>query len=466
MYRFHAEQVRDEKFLTELITKFKGNDIPRFRKLQDYYDVQTEILQRVMDPGKPNNKLAHGFARYIANMATSFFMGRPIKYEVPDETVPGEDGEKEKLLDHSEYEDILNKELRGNYIDKLNYDVAKECSKKGIGHYLLFRDEEGSLRIKKCDAESIIPVYSPKLGEFLECAVRLWEDRKLDGTLTAEYAAVYDKQYVRYYRRYTACGLYRYYMREAHMMSDIPVIVNWNNEEQMGDYEPIMPLIDAYDRAQSDTGNDMDYFSDAYLCIAGAAEMVYGAGLDESENAREASATLRREKVLYLDEKGQAEWLTKNINDTATENYKNRIYNDLFFLAQVPALSDESFAGNLTGVAIKYKLIGLEELAIMKQNAMDASQKKLVSLVTDYINLKYNKDFDPEKVVLKYERNLITNDTELIDNAAKLENITSHETQLSVLPSAIVQGAKDELNRIRKEALEAEGLPRISDEEI
>ena len=67
---------------------------------------------------------------------------------------------------------------------------------------------------------------------------------------------------------------------------------------------------------------------------------------------------------------------------------------------------------------------------------------------------------------MKYERNLITNDTELIDNAAKLENITSHETQLSVLPSAIVQGAKDELNRIRKEALEAEGLPRISDEEI
>ena len=137
-----------------------------------------------------------------------------------------------------------------------------------------------------------------------------------------------------------------------------------------------------------------------------------------------------------------------------------------FFLAQVPALSDESFAGNLTGVAIKYKLIGLEELAIMKQNAMDASQKKLVSLVTDYINLKYNKNFDPGKVVLKYERNLITNDAELIDNAAKLENITSHETQLSVLPSSIVQNAKDELDRIVQEAAEAEELPLIKDEEL
>lgn len=466
MYRFHAEQVRDERFLTELITKFKSNDIPRFRKLQEYYDVQTEILQRTMDPGKPNNKLAHGFARYIANMATSFFMGKPVKYEVPDETVPAEDGEGEKVLDHSEYEDILNKELSGNYIHKLNYDVAKECSKKGIGQYLLFLDEEGSLRIKKCDAESIIPVYSPKLGEFLECAVRLWEDRKLDGTLIAEYAAVYDKEYIRYYRRRSACGTYQYYMREPHMMSDIPVIVNWNNEEQMGDYEPVIPLIDAYDKAQSDTGNDMDYFSDAYLCIAGAAEITDSAGNGEGNDAEHAAEVLRKNKILYLDEKGQAEWLTKNINDTASENYKNRVYNDLFFLAQVPALSDESFAGNLTGVAIKYKLIGLEELAIMKQNAMDASQKKLVSLVTDYINLKYNKDFDPKKVVLKYERNLITNDAELIDNAAKLENITSHETQLSVLPSAIVQNAKDELDRIQQEMAEAEGIPLISDEEI
>ncbi len=470
MYRFHLEQVLDEEFLTDLITKFKNNDIPRFRKLQGYYDVQTDILQRVMESGKPNNKLAHGFARYIANMATSFFMGRPIKYEVPDETVPvenpGEDGKKEKVLDHSEYSDILNRELQGNYIDKLNYDVAKECSKKGIGHYLLFLDEKGRLRIKKCDAEGIIPVYSPKLGEFLECAVRLWEDRKLDGTLIAEYAAVYDRQYIRYYRRYAACGTYRYYMREPHMLSDIPVIINWNNEEQMGDYEPVMALIDAYDRAQSDTANDMDYFSDAYLCIVGASEAVYGAGLDDDEEGKSASATLRREKVLYLDEHGQAQWLVKNINDTATENYKDRIYNDLFFLAQVPALSDESFAGNLTGVAIKYKLIGLEELAIMKQNAMDASQKKLISLVTDYINLKYNKNFDPGKVVLKYERNLITNDTELIDNAAKLENITSHETQLSVLPSSIVQDTKDELDRIQKEMAEAEGIPLIKEDEI
>lgn len=470
MYRFHAEQVRDEKFLTELITKFKSNDVPRFQKLQEYYDVKTEILQRTMDSGKPNNKLAHGFARYIANMATSFFMGRPIKYEVPDETVPAEEqteaGRKERILDHSEYEEILNKELRGNYINKLNYDVAKECSKKGIGHYLLFRDEEGSLRIKKCDAENIIPVYSPKLGEFLECAIRLWEDRKLDGTLIAEYAAVYDKQYIRHYRRWSVCGTYQYYTRDVHGFSDIPVIVNWNNEEQTGDYEPHIPLIDAYDRAQSDTGNDMDYFSDAYLCIAGAAEITDEAGNGEGKDAERAAEVLRKNKVLYLDEKGQAQWLTKNINDTATENYKNRIYNDLFFLAQVPALSDESFAGNLSGVAIKYKLIGLEELAIMKQNAMDASQKKLISLVTDYINLKYNKNFDSQRVQMKYERNLITNDTELIENAAKLENITSHETQLSVLPSSIVEKAKDELDRIQKEAAEAEGLPLVKDEEI
>ena len=80
--------------------------------------------------------------------------------------------------------------------------------------------------------------------------------------------------------------------------------------------------------------------------------------------------------------------------------------------------------------------------------------------------MKYNKDFDPQKVKLKYERNLITNDTELIDNAAKLENITSHETQLSMLPSSIVENAKDEMDRITAENGEMEGLPLVKDEDI
>lgn len=443
MFRFPIEQCYDENFITKVVDKFQAKEIHDFHRLQNYYDVKTEILKRTMEDGKPNNRLAHGFARYITNMATSYFAGKPIRY----------------LTEEKVYQELLTKELQNNYIDTVNFEASKEASKKGIAFLLLFLDESGFLRIKKCDAETIIPIYSPKLGEFLEGAVRKWEEYDIDGRLLAQYAALYDKRDIRIYKRTSMTGTFVLEHMEEHKFDDIPVIVIWNNEEMSSDYGPHISLIDAYDRAQSDTANDMDYFSDSYLCIAGATELVEEAGSGDLEESERAAANLRKNKILYLDEQGQAKWLTKNENDTASENYKNRLYKDLFFLSQVPALTDESFSGNLTGVAIRYKLIGLEELAIMKQSKFEAAQKKLVKLVTDYINLRYNKDFDPETVTRKYDRNFIANVEEMIGNVRNLENIVSRQTQLKMLPSEIIKDVNEEMKQITKERQEEERLP-------
>lgn len=452
MYKYTVEQCRDEIFLTKLINRFRRKEIPRFQRLQEYYDVETAILRRTIGGGKPNNRIAHGFARYISNMATSYFLGKPVTYKT----------------DQEDYENALLWELKNNYINKVNYDVSKECSKKGIGFYLLFIDETGTLRIKKCNAETMIPVYSPRLGEFLECAIRLWDEYDIDGKLLAKYAALYDRHDIITYQCDAGDMIYRLQDAEGHQMSDIPVIVAWNNEEITGDYEPHISLMDAYDKAQSDTANDMEYFSDAYLCIAGASELLEGAGAtgEENEDLDRASMSLRKNRILFLDEKGQAEWLVKNINDTAVENYKDRIYNNLFFLCQVPALSDESFAGNLTGVAIRYKLIGLEELAIMKQNSFEAAQKKLVQLVTDFINRKQNKNYDADTVSRKYERNFVSNTAELVEVARNLEGIVSRETQLEILPTDIVPNANMEIQRMRTELMEDENIPYINPGDI
>ena len=448
MYKFHIEQCYAPQFLTKLVDRFKEGEIPVFKRLQDYYDVKTEILKRTMDSGKPNNRLAHGFARYITNMATSYFVGKPVKYITEDES----------------YQRLLDKVLENNYINTVNFEGSKEASKKGIAFYLIFLDEGGDLRIKKCDADTVIPIYSPKLGEFLEGGVRIWSEYDIDGILLAEYAALYDKRDIITYKRTSSAGIFQMVDAESHMFDDIPIIVVWNNEEMCGDYDPHIPLIDAYDKSQSDTGNDMEYFSDAYLCIAGASELVEGAGTEEDDEQDKIAADLRENKILFLDEKGQAQWLVKNINDTAAENYKNRVYKDIFFLSQVPALSDESFAGNLTGVAIKYKLVGLEELAIMKQTKFEAAQKKLVKFVTDYINLRYNKNFNAETVKQKYERNFIANDEELIANAKNLEGIVSRDTQLQILPSGIVPDSSKEMKKLVKEAVNAENLPYIDED--
>ncbi|MDE6995244.1 MAG: phage portal protein [Lachnospiraceae bacterium] len=446
MYKYRKEQVLDPGFLTKLVRKFKAEQVPRFGKCQAYYEVRTDIEKRTMKDGKPNNKLAHGFCRYITNMATSYFAGKPVRYTAED----------------PEYDTALEEVFKDNYIDSLNFNVSKEASKKGIGFMLIFINEKGKLRVKKLDAGEVIPVYSPSLDEFLEAAVRVWAEYDIDGKLEAEYADVYDEEYIHHFRCGSGGDVYQEHMPpDRHLLNDIPVIVVWNNEDRIGDFEPVISLNDAYDNAQSNTANDSDYFTDAYLCVVGASEIVEDALCgDDSDDVSKSVKALRDNRVLFLDDNGQAQWLVKQVNDAANENYKNRLYKDIFFLSQVPALSDENFAGNLSGVAIKYKLIGLEELAIMKESCFRSAQTKMVSVITGYLNLIKNKEWDPDTVKQKYDRNFTENLAEMIENATKLEGVVSHETQLGMLPADIVGDVSEELEKIRNETLEAENLPK------
>lgn len=85
MYKFSIEQVLDEQFLTKLVQLFKSNEVERFKTLDKYYSVKNKILERQMEQGKPNNRMAHGFSKYITNMATSYFMGKGVKYMIEDD---------------------------------------------------------------------------------------------------------------------------------------------------------------------------------------------------------------------------------------------------------------------------------------------------------------------------------------------------------------------------------------------
>lgn len=444
MYKFSIEQVKDPVILTKLVKKFKAKERRRFNKAQRYYEVKNDIYARKMSDLKENNKIAHGFARYITNMATAYFIGKPVRYSVDDEAY-------QKALD-----DVLNK----NYINMLNFEVSKEASKKGIGFLLIYINEEGKLKIKKCDAEEIIPVFSTSLGEYLECAVRLSEEYDIDEKFLKEGADIYDKERIYHYERTNRAADFEFVSDEPHLLSDVPAIVIKNNEEMIGDYEPQYSIIDGYDKGQSNTGNDVDYFADSYLALVGAGGGLESIGSEEpDEDGNRAAKNLKEHKLLFLDEGGQAFFIEKNPNDTATENYKNRLFKDLFFLSQVPALTDENFSGNLTGVAIRYKLTGLEELAIMKENNFQAAQHKMIKLITDYLNTIQNKEYDPEQVTQKYTRNFIDNESEIISNVTQLENVVSKETQLNMLPQTIVDNAQEELDRMEAERIREEKLP-------
>lgn len=433
MYKFEMNQVLDEKFLTRLVDKFRVREVQYYDKLDRYYQVKNDgIRYRSMKSGKPNNKLFHGFARYITNMATSYFAGKPVEYVIDDQA----------------YRECMQDYLDDQY--NYDYEISKAASKKGISFELLYINEQVELKTKKYEAQDIIPIYSSRPDEFLNGFVKLHETRDLDEQMLRDYADVYDKTDVYHFSRSTKAGQFELDYIEPHYLSDVPLIVYWNSEEITGDYECVLSQIDAYDRAQSNTANDMDYFTDAYLVVVGAA----GGFVDENGDdikPEEAERNLRNNRIMYLDEKGDAKFLIKQSDDSSQENYKDRLFRDIFFTSQVPPMTDESFAGDLSGIALRYKLIGLEQLAIMKENKMRLAKQKKIKMITEWINFKKSKHFDASSVKQKYTRNFVENVSEIVENVGKLEGIVSKETQLTILPADIVSDAHEELEKIRLE---------------
>ena len=440
MFYFDMDEVIDEDFITKIVNKFNLEMVGHYQMLDRYYEVKNDgIAKRFMKGKKPDNKLFHGFARYITNMATSYFAGRPVEYLIDDEEY------KKELLPY--LDDAYN----------FDYEISKEASKKGIAYELLYITEKSELRSRQYGAEEIIPIYSASPDEFLNGFIKLSAIYNLDGYLKKERAAVYDKTDIYEFERGTGNGRFSLVDIRKHYLNDVPLIVYWNTQEMNSDYEGVISLIDAYDRAESNTANDMDYFTDAYLLIKGAE-----GGLVDEEGEdillSDSDEALKNKRIMYLDEKGDAKFLEKDGDNSSIEEFKNRIFKDIFFVSQVPALTDESFAGDLSGIAIKYKLIGLEQLAIMKENRMRLAKAKKISMITDWINWKKSKNYDASTVKQKYTRNFTENVSEIIDNVTKLTGVVSKRTQLDMLPKEIIADTNKELETIDEELKESEGL--------
>lgn len=74
--------------ILKIVQSHQTNELPRLEKLGNYYFAKNEILNRVMiDPSKPNNKIANPYASYITDTLVGYFVGQPITYTAADDNV-------------------------------------------------------------------------------------------------------------------------------------------------------------------------------------------------------------------------------------------------------------------------------------------------------------------------------------------------------------------------------------------
>lgn len=227
---------------------------------------------------------------------------------------------------------------------------------------------------------------------------------------------------------------YEFVKEESHIFGRIPIITVYNNEEQMSDLEKIETLVNDYDKVLSDVSNEFEAFRNAYLMLK---NMVAG---------NDGIQKLKDEGIVEVMENGDMKFITKEIQTEALENHLNRLEKNIHKFSAVPDLSDENFAGNLSGVAIRFKLFGLETKCIIKERKMEKAIKELVRVLSVPIHVNTGREVDVLNLKVEFSRNVPNNLTEIVDTVTKLDGKVDKETLLSLLP--FIDNPKEVLEKL------------------
>ena len=441
MLKIDPEQLQSVELKRILQYLIEKHSPARASKLQAYYEGEHDILSRQMiDPTKPNNKIVNNLAAYITDTVTGYFLGKPVSYSANKDEF---ESYVDALMDIFDYNDEQDH----------NAELGKSQSIKGCAFELLYTDEEARICFAEIPRENMIYVETDDVAAEPALAVRIYEvDDILNG-----------KRY--FYDVYTDTEIITYEMttedqvkslvqrgRREHYFGGVPVVAYPNNKELLGDFEGVMSLIDAYNTAQSDTANDFEYFTDAYMVLTGV------------QFNEESIAKMKENRTIPLpDKETDAKWLIKDINDTAIENYKDRLRNDIHALSKTPNLTDESFAGNLSGVAISYKLWGMEQITATKERKFKRALQRRIELITNILNTS-GKNWDWRDIEMTFSRNLPQNLVETVDSVTKLKGIVSDMTLLSQLP--FIEDPQDEINRLEEQNEGQIDLDDYEEEEV
>lgn len=418
--------------VAKVIDRFKAIELPRLNKLWDYYDNKHEIEQRPMDDNKPNNKLAHGYCKYITDTITGYFMGINVKYS----------------SNNKEYMKSYNEVIEDNFEEDENFELAKKASIYGYAVEIVYQNEDAQTRCKRVDPREMVLIFGSRLDSYLIAAIRFYTVKQLDDTIT-EYADVYMPDEIISYSSRDGGAVFVETGREPHYYGEVPVVVYTNNEEMRGDFEQVIELVDAYDKSQSDSANDFEYFTDAYLVMQGYSGLENS---DDSKEQAEAYSNLRQNRLMFMDKEGKAYFLTKEINDKATENFKNRLNADIHKFGMVPDLSDKEFAGDLSGIAIRFKILPLEQKVMIKENKFRTALAKRREMITQMINIKQGTSYDYREISEDFVRNLPQNIKEDTETILMLDGVVSKRTLLELLPQ--IDDVDQELDRLAEEQAE------------
>lgn len=407
----------DEETLSTACGEFFRTIRPERERLLDYYLGRQPVPKGETVRGRPDNRLRVPFPRYITQVHTGYFLGQPptLAFEKPEEGALFA-----ALPDASHFSCHL-------------YQAARDASVFGLGALLVWLDRSGP-RVCRCDPMSVFFLRDGSAGSPLRAGVRLF--REAGGQTRG---VLYEPELLRTFT--LESGGVRFDGVEDNLLHAMPLIPFQNNSEARGDFEPVTGLVDAYNLLLSGALDDMQSVANAFLAL-------YGMQGTTQADIEEANRT----RILPLAEGGRAEFVVKNLNHEALGQLEENLRRSILQLSMTPDLSDQNFAGNASGVALQYKLWGIEQVRSAKEQTFtDGILALLEALAGGLATLGTPVRFRARPTFYK---NLPQDAAALAETLLSLAPVLSNRTILEQLP--FVDDPREEVRRKAEETMKQE----------
>ena len=387
-----------------MINRFRLNVEPRLITYKKYYDgLQAILNKRYADETKPCSRTVLNYCKNIVDSYAGY-LATPgyISYQ--------SDNDIQEIMDILRYNDYQEEDSEF-LLNALIYGVAAE---------LMYIDADGKIRFRIINPTTCFGVCDDSLTGDLMYFVRMYKVNDWDESDNYN-VDVYSDNNIRHYFMAGMNGQLTFTGEEPHYFSQCPANI-FTLPDEKSIFDCILSLQDSVNELLSAEVDDYSAFCDAYLTLVGV------------DAERDDILAMKENRVILLPEGATANWLTKSANDAQVENILKRIHDSIYRIAQCPDFSSETFVGGVSsGIAIRYRLTGMENRAGIIEGKMKKALQRRIEIICGIVSLKLGEEVFRD-IKISFKRNIPDDLSATINLVNSLKGSVSDATLLAQLP--------------------------------
>lgn len=396
------------------------HDIKNFRLF--YYDADGNIQE---DETKSNIKISHPFFTELVDQTAQYMLSGKNGYIFSD--IPELQNELDEYFNNNE---DFNAEL---------LEVITGCKAKGFEYMYAYQNKDNKLSFECADSMGVIEVRAKDTDDNCDYVIYWYVDRVEKGRKKIKRIQVWDEQQTHYYVQDSESGeitkddsvelnprphiLYQKDKDSATYFDNfgfIPFFRLDNNKKQFSDLKSIKPLIDDYDLMSCGLSNNIQDAQEYVAVVSGF----------QGDDLKELIQNMKTKKHIGVEAGGGVDFKTVDIPYQARQT-KLALDEVNIYRFGMGFNSAQLGDGNITNVVIKSRYALLDLKCNKLEIRLKQFLRKILKIVLEEINKNNKTDYQQKDVYFKFEREVITNES---DNATiKLTNAQRQQVEINTI---------------------------------